>query len=51
MRNILSDPDNEPKERSIAAILFVLCNDHSESVRLAVIGCLSIILLDMDCRL
>ncbi|KAG5495135.1 hypothetical protein JKF63_02188 [Porcisia hertigi] len=47
----LKDGKDEPENRSMASELFVLCNDHSEPVRLAVLSILSCALLDLKERL
>lgn len=48
---VLRDGKDEPENRTTAAELFVLCNDHSEPVRLAVLSVLSCALLDVKERL
>ncbi|KAG5469443.1 hypothetical protein LSCM1_02664 [Leishmania martiniquensis] len=47
----LRDGKDEPENRTMASELFVLCNDHSEPVRLAVLSVLSCALLDIKERL
>ncbi|KAK7202011.1 hypothetical protein NESM_000269300 [Novymonas esmeraldas] len=47
----LRDGKDEPEQRTMASELFVLCNDHSEPVRLAVLSVLSCALLDVKERL
>ncbi|AIO01463.1 hypothetical protein LPMP_331710 [Leishmania panamensis] len=47
----LKDGKNDPESRTMASELFVLCNDHSEPVRLAVLSVLSCALLDVKERL
>lgn len=46
----LKDGKDEPENRTTASELFVLCNDHSEPVRLAVLDILSCALLDIKER-
>ncbi|EPY23277.1 HEAT repeat containing 2 [Strigomonas culicis] len=48
---ILADTKDEPQVRSTSSQLYILCNDHSESVRLAVLKVLSCALLDVKDRL
>ncbi|KPI89518.1 hypothetical protein ABL78_1394 [Leptomonas seymouri] len=47
---VLKDGKDEPENRTTASELFVLCNDHSEPVRLAVLETLSCALLDIKER-
>lgn len=47
---VLKDGKDEPENRTTASELFVLCNDHSEPVRLAVLDILSCALLDIKER-
>ncbi|KAG5469085.1 hypothetical protein LSCM4_02481 [Leishmania orientalis] len=47
----LKDGKDEPENRTMASELFLLCNDHSEPVRLAVLSVLSCALLDIKERL
>ncbi|CAJ1992153.1 protein of unknown function - conserved [Leishmania donovani] len=47
----LRDGKDEPENKAMASELFVLCNDHSEPVRLAVLSVLSCALLDVKERL
>ncbi|ORC85787.1 HEAT repeat containing 2 [Trypanosoma theileri] len=44
---ILSDGRDEPENRTTTNVLFVLANDHVETVRLAVVQLLSVALLDI----
>ncbi|KPA81158.1 hypothetical protein ABB37_04500 [Leptomonas pyrrhocoris] len=47
---VLKDGKDEAENRTTASELFVLCNDHSEPVRLAVLDILSCALLDIKER-
>lgn len=48
---VLGEAKDEPENRTTAAQTFILCNDHSETVRLAALTILSAALLDVKERL
>ena len=47
---IMGDTKDEQDNRTTVHFLYILCNDHSESVRLAMVDTLSILLLDITER-